>query len=279
MKHNKYFSFSIICYLFFHIIIYPMNSWASGEFLFPGTRSTGLGGAYTAIDQDLEALGYNPAGLKNLKKFNIFSSTKKLYEIDGLRHTVLGFGYGTEKNGVIGLMYEDLGYSLHTEKTITVGYGRNINRFMGIGANIKLYSIDISGFGSDNAVGIDLGYQARIFENVQIGVNAKNINNPKIGSSIKKELNKSITGGLSYINDFLILSVDAAKETDYKVQLRTGVELKIFEIISLRCGYNNEPSRWFYGLGVNVKKISFSYSQYNHPYLNDTKQFGISIIF
>jgi len=150
---------------------------------------------------------------------------------------------------------------------------------MGIGANLKLYSIDISGYGSDNAVGIDLGYLARIYENVYFGVNSKNINNPKVGSSIKKELNKSITGGLAYINEFLIVSLDAAKETDYKLQLRTGVEIKLFDIIALRCGYNNDPKRWFYGFGLNAKAFCLSYSQYNHPYLNDTKQFGLNIMF
>lgn len=252
---------------------------ASGEFLFPGARSTGLGGAYTAVAADLEVLNYNPAGLSKIQRFTIFSSTKKLYEIDGLRHNAIAIGYGLNKNGGIGMMYEDVGYSLHTEKTVTLGYGRSVNRFMNIGANLKLYSIDISGFGSDNTVGVDLGCHTRIYENLYLGLNAKNINNPKIGSSIKKDMNKSVTCGLAYVSDFFIVSLDAAKEEDYKVQLRAGTELKLFDIIALRCGYNNEPRRMFYGFGITVKRISFSYSQYDHPYLEDTKQFGLNIVF
>lgn len=256
-------------------LVYP-----AFEFLYPGGRSTGMGGAYTAVSNDIEAMGYNPAGLINIRRYNLFGSQKELFGgPDGLKHSVFNFGYGTKKLGGVGFSYDELGYSLHKEKTFQLSYGKKLNRFLGVGINLKYYKISISQFGSDNSYGIDLGYLSKIYKNVYLGLNLKNINNPKVGTSIRKGLNKSVTGGLSYINNFLALSMDVMKEPDYDVQIRYGGELVLFNFIALRLGANNDPDSRFFGFGFNFKNLKLSFSQYSHEYLPSTHQMSLTILF
>lgn len=267
------------CSILLILLIIPIKIFSSGELLFPGGRSNGMGGAYTAINGDIESIAYNSAGLMNIEKLNAFFSTKKLYDIDDLKHSAIGVGYGNNKLGGVGFLYEEVGYDLHKEKTYQLSYGRKINRFMGLGCNLKIYEINITNFGSDRAVGVDFGYLSRIYEKLYFGINAKNFNNPKIGTTIQKSLNKSVTAGLAYQARKFTISLDAMKEPDYDLQFRAGAEIILFNVIAMRYGYNNDPKRNFYGIGLKLKNIDFSWAMYDHQYLDNTNQFGINIKF
>ena len=238
-----------------------------------------MGGAFTAISGDIESLGYNAAGLMNIEKFNSFFSTKKLYGIDDLKHSAMGIGYGTKKAGAFGFLYEEVGYSLHKERTYQISYGKKINRFMGLGCSVKIYDISITNFGSEKTIGLDFSYLTRVYENLNFGLNIKNFNNPKIGSTIQKPLNKSITAGLAYQTTNFTISLDAMKEEDFDIQFRGGIEIIVLEDFALRYGYNSEPERSFYGLGFKFKNMSISWTMYMHPYLDTTKQLSFNFKF
>ncbi|HON55687.1 MAG TPA: hypothetical protein PLM75_03290 [bacterium] len=270
---------NILPIILFILFFYIPKLYSSDELLFVGCRAVGLGGAYTAIAEDIETIGYNPAGLAGIKQFNIFTSTKRLYSIDDLKHNALAIGYGINQNSAAALMYEDVGYSEHKESNYKLGYAQKINRFLTLGAALKLYKIEINNFGNDNTIGLDIGCISRIYENLYFGAMAKNINNPQIGREIKDRLNRAITAGLAYSDNLLTISVDATKENDLTMQIRTGLELKLLRILALRYGYNNDPKRNFYGIGINYKQFDFGFAMFAHPQLEDTKQFSLNYKF
>jgi hypothetical protein len=273
----KEYLFILVLLSFFFLTYTPLYS--SGELLFPGGRSSGMGGAYTAVSNDLEAIGYNPAGLSNVSNTNIFFASKQLFNISELKHHVLSVGYGNRNLGGLAFMYEEVGYSLHKEKTYSFGYGKAINRFLNLGFNLKLYDVDINGYGSDKTVGLDAGYLTRVYNKVYFGIYLKNINNPQIGSTHKSDINQSFTSGFSYVGDALVVSLDITKETDYTTQFRYGIEYSFLEYFSARYGFNNEPKRHFIGLGVTYNDVSLFWSMFTHEYLDTTNQFGLAYKF
>lgn len=272
---KTHFYFFIICI----VLIIPTFLFATGELLFPGGRSSGMGGAYTAVSNDLESIGYNPAGLSSMTQTNLFLSSKKLFDISDLKHHVLSVGYGNSEIGGFGFMYEEVGYSLHKEKTYAFGYGKMLNRFLALGINLKMYDVNITGYGSDQAIGIDAGYMARVYRDVYFGMHLKNLNSPTLGSTHKSNINKSFTVGMSYVGENLVLAVDASQEENYSTQFRYGIEYNLMDMFSVRYGINNEPKRHFIGLGVTISDISLYWSMFTHEYLDTTNQFGLSYKF
>lgn len=138
-----------------------------------GARAIGLGGAYTALADDIYALYYNPAGLAALSKAQCAAEYGKLYmgldDDSNLSRSFLGYGhplhipkdkkrFWKKKTADLGdLPYTDYGtiaagvvsFTLsgeYEERALYVGYGRHIIEGLSAGLNIKnlyeQYTID-----------------------------------------------------------------------------------------------------------------------------------------
>jgi hypothetical protein len=55
-----------------------------------------------------------------------------------------------------------------------------------------------------------------------------------------------------------------------------GVEFSPYEIVDVRFGVSNEPSRYFCGLGIHYLSVSLDYAVATHLELGLTHSFGIS---
>lgn len=61
---------------------------------FVGAKATGMGGAFVAIADDLSALYYNPAGLGQVKRSEIYLCSSSYSAIKRFRRLVIGIGIG-----------------------------------------------------------------------------------------------------------------------------------------------------------------------------------------
>ena len=88
------------------------------------------------------------------------------------------------------------------------------------------------------------------------------------------------TTGFSY--DFInTLSINLAIEKDirYKPSVQFGIEYDIIKYLSLRVGFQNEPSRYTAGIGINYSMIGLDYALFTHQELGLTHQAGLIISF
>ena len=69
----------------YFLLLSPLH--AAFEFKPPSARPVGLGGAFTGLANDLNAIDYNPAGLRLIPGFQFSSAYTNLYGVEGLNYT------------------------------------------------------------------------------------------------------------------------------------------------------------------------------------------------
>jgi hypothetical protein len=242
-----------------------------------GARSSALGGAFVGLADNSWAIFYNPAGLARLmhNELSVFYLPQQ-FGLKELSTTAIA-GNINSKIGTVGFGLRSFGFSLYKEITGSLSYA---NEFGGadLGVSINYYSLTISGYGSDAAVGVDVGILLPLFRNFNFGISAKNLNMPTIGKA-KEKLPQIFSTGISYSPvDNFILVTDYRKEISFEGSTRFGVEYKVFDFASLRIGATNGPPSYTAGIGFEYKFIKLDYSFYTHQELGITHTFSITFI-
>ena len=226
-----------------------------------GARPAGMGGAFTAIANDVTAIHWNPAGLTQLSKREISAMHNEW--IGDLRYDFLGYVHpiksvSSEQLAVnretigISVVYLSMGemerrgerrerlsdnFSAYDFAT-TLTYSRMVGQKTGLGLNLKFIQQKIEderAFG----VAVDLGTQLKVkSEKVKVGFVIQNLG-PKM-RFIKESYSLPLTlsGGAGYDFGGVTLALDFKHQViDSKTALSLGTEYWPLNIIALRAGY------------------------------------------
>ncbi|MEK7388429.1 MAG: PorV/PorQ family protein [Elusimicrobiota bacterium] len=149
-----------------------------------GARALGLGGAYTALADDANALHWNAAGLAALEKREFTAGHAELFEstrLDSLTYAQ-PTSRGTFSGGVTYLSQARIegrdalgrpapGYNA-SDAALSLGYGRALE-FARVGVGVKYIRSHI-GSSEAQGVALDLGAQRR-FERLSLGAALRNL--------------------------------------------------------------------------------------------------------
>ncbi|PIU19304.1 MAG: hypothetical protein COT18_08215, partial [Elusimicrobia bacterium CG08_land_8_20_14_0_20_59_10] len=248
-------------------------------FLDAGARPVALGGAYTALAQDANALLYNPAGLGEINEQQaVFMHNSYFQDITqeyiayaspqgwGLSCNYLDFGSvsrTTIKNHTGGLGSVGL-----TDLALSAGYGAPIGvSFVG-GAGIKYIRESIAGV-SGTGFGLDLGllYYPRSLEKAVLGLSVQNLG-PSVKFQDKKEampLNLRLGAAYNFAvkGQEAVVSADLSKAREDELIISAGVETVISKVVAVRLGYgtrNEAGSGITMGLGYAYHDFDFDYA-------------------
>ena len=264
-----------------------------------GARPLGMGKAFNSIADDGSALFTNPAGLNNVKKFNVISMSGNL--INEFPYTMLGGAYRSQI-GVIGFGYVGSSAGGIREAVLVNGtpevtgneanygnttlifsyandakeieYIKKINflteRNAKVGANLKLVSHGFSGGasfegGSAGGFDIDLGAIFPVKENLTGSVIIKNIipgNN--VGAD---ELPMGLGGGVAYkIPDRDLVTAADAELSNGAFLLHLGAEWNPIKMLFVRGGFDQNASGFNLALGLGTKYRGFTFDYAYHTY-------------
>lgn len=217
-----------------------------------GARPAGLGEAFSGVADDINACYWNPAGLAQVKEFQLIATHKDWFE--GIRGGYLGYLHPGNKEVVaISMTYLDLGKMQEINKEdkiigsfkaedigITVSVAKRIkDRFL-LGTNLKYIHQKIA---DTSAIGFagDLGLIYKPTNSANLALVVQNIG-PKI-KFIKEgfPLPLTLKTGIAYKkNKGITLSLDVNKPIDNDLLISLGVESRIGKIIALRIGYRHQ---------------------------------------
>jgi len=258
-----------------------------------GSRAKGLGDAFTAGIQDINAFYFNPASLGTLK-YPVISIEHQELIVDTRYDVITGafkIGKGfmaisssvfwippMEKIDINGL---STGYANFVNGTVTVAYGYDFG-FIKVGASAKyVYQVIDTAF--LQAASFDLGiltgmhlytpFKAPI-KNFWIGFSVLNIGTPVMGTQYTYDLPRQIRLGLFYkLTNWFGIYVDMTESLiqpedifdftygfDESFNVNLGVEFTYLELLSLRAGYRfNDGGTFTVGLGFNytVGNVTF----------------------
>ena len=149
-----------------------------------GARGLGMGGAYTALADDANALYWNPAGLSKLEKREFTASHAEMFE--STRLDFLAYAHPTSKGtfaagltylshgkieGRDGLGRPTAGYDA-SDAALSLGYARKLE-MVDLGATFKYLRSHIGG-AEAQGVAVDVGAK-RAFDRVSVGAALRNL--------------------------------------------------------------------------------------------------------
>ena len=230
----------------------------------PVTRAVGVGGAYTALGDDIGSIFYNPAGLASMLTSELDFTYLSLYQ--SMNYEFVGFGYplGESMPGVGGTVAvsvnllqpgnqqrtNDSGVTTGTfssgDQVFTLAYARSIGSSVQAGLSVKLIQQQIDTI-STSLFDLDAGIVVLPpFDGMRLGFTLKNLGAQSAGFDLPLSLN----AGISYRRYNLFSDQDDGaltaettfpiKPIEDRVGMRVGGEYNFKWIASratLRAGY------------------------------------------
>ena len=274
-----------------------------------GTRSAGMGGAFTAISDDASAPLWNAAGIAQIKRCEANFMYARLFTglnlYAGEEKVDLGLNYGAfvfplNKIGSFGMTWANfVTTELYEENTFTFSYAKKVNDFLPqlipaffLGVNLKYlnhsYTTDdrtredpvfIDGHSKGNFtgdVGVLIKANGKKEKGLSIGLMAKNITEPDVG--LKTEDKVPLEGRLGlayYFGDCNFLNVLAVEN----IVSAVDVSYRDEELI-VYLGWESWFARrtWGFRIGGNNREVTSGFSFNNETMGKFGLQFDYAFI-
>jgi hypothetical protein len=265
----------------------------------PVPAAEAVAGAYTAAATGAEAPYWNPAGLAYSKGTEGRFAYQQPWSLSFISHLAAsGFTTLPGKAGGIAVGFQTLGtrdngYTMSTETEAFVSHGimlqQDIHTSLAFGYTLKYigYSLGESAtdgllpsqdLGSASTFGMDVGATAQLWDRFMLGGSFKNINQPELGSSQKRELPRIISGGLSYLPYYGVRTTfDVERIITGPTQFKGGINAAIAKPLDLRFGVMTNPNSFTAGFGIHWKELVLDYAFIYHPVLNPSHLLGLGV--
>jgi len=223
-------------------------------FLDANARAVGLGGAYTALARDSNALLYNPAGLGRVGRHEATFMHNSYFE--GVSQEYLSFAsrrgwglavnyldYGDVPRTTISQPNETLGKFSASDMAVSAGYGRAVLlEGLSLGGGFKFIR-EALGDASAQGYALDAGalYDVPGMSGLSLGLALQNIG-PTVRFQRAKEnlpLNLRLGGGYSFafLEQKCSLSLDIMKERSQQALIAFGAETVVNGRMPVRLGF------------------------------------------
>lgn len=259
-----------------------------------GARPLALGKTFTAINNDVNAILFNPAGTATIKQFQIMGlKSQRLIDIN--QYTVLG-SYALPIEGVISLGYIELslsnilladpnldsegyvqiaGKAAYSEKVYILNYAKMLDEKQAIGFNYKAYRNNLTNDNKDlfenyyaEGSDFDLGYQYLWDQNLTLGLAYHNLGGSlEWNTDTKEKILGSYKAGLAYRTDFFSKSTlfcfDQEVFADGPALSHLGIESELQPGFMIRYGLNQrlwkDTTKFSSNIGAGLSFYGFTF--------------------
>lgn len=259
-------------------------------------RAVGMGGAYTALAVDSNALLYNPAGLARVRSSEATFMHNQYAQGIGQQYigVALKRGLGFQFN------YASLGNVPRTtisqpsgtggrlnvsDTSLGAGYGRELTPDLAIGGGLK-YITESLGDVSVSGYAVDLGglYRMPEVRGLTLGASLLNLGPAVKFDSTSEKLPTTLRLGSAYAwrlprND-LTFGFDITKSVLDKVRLGLGAETLIDDQFAVRAGFTTRQDAGLglsFGLGWKGRKLGADYAIVPMGELGNTHRISVTL--
>jgi len=240
-----------------------------------GSRAVSLGGAFTAVTGSPEGIFYNPAILSASDSFGVSFFYTHLYQMKELQYAALAVNIPCVL-GNAGIASKMFGNSIYSERAVSLGWAFSICRQIHIGLAVKKNQLRIKGYGAEEILLFDLGLLFNLTKTLTIGASVLHAGKSS-ASAYRSSIPLIYSTGLSWkvIKDFLFC-IDLTGSDTVGLNTRFGCELRIWQPIWIRCGFERAPPCFSSGIGVQWKNIVLDYAVRFHNCLGATHYCSVS---
>lgn len=248
-----------------------------------GARPAGMGNAFVSIADDANAMYFNIAGLYQIKTIT-FGAMYSLMSMDR-RHYQGSLIYSNPTLGALGVMFTGFGVTDidgrdkagnstgkfdDSEMAFSIGYGRQLFSFIGIGVGFKylhhsLQNQSASGMGYDAGLHSNIALRSRILKRIRLGLGVSNIAAKFKWDTVSSHQDEiPFTARLGASMDLQVQSIkvttafDATQTATESIELHAGAETWFFNVLGIRAGLDG--SDFTYGASLRIIKFEIDYA-------------------
>jgi len=269
--------------------------YAQDQILLQSARSTGMGGAYLAVGDDVNSISANPAGLMRLRRSQLSGNYTRYFtgqNIGSIQEGSLFFSPFTWNRFFYGLGVTYFSHDIYRQQNASLVIGRELWRKgnkarIGLAINANLLRIDYNrvGFSEDFdpndpvfrngeskfSYGADVGLLAE-YGPVSLGVKGYNLNEPDIslrGNATGGKMTRKVRSGLSvdildYVTPVAEIEIPVTSEETVSDEMSYSFGLEswfVNDMVGARAGYSGDMAT----LGVSFRTrsnwdLGFDYS-------------------
>ncbi|MDI6736368.1 MAG: PorV/PorQ family protein [bacterium] len=257
-----------------------------------GARPCGMGEAFSAVADDVNAIYWNPAGLMQVtEKEGTFMHSEWL---DDLKYEFLAYCQPSNKGvRAFSITYLRMGDMEGRDKdenpigdfgaydyALSMAYATPVNNNLYAGITGKIIQQKIEKE-SAKAVAVDIGilYFDPVKQGFKVAAVLQNL-----GSKLKfvhepESLPLTCKFGAAYKKNKLTLAGDLTKPQDNDARANIGVEYLHTQNLAFRLGYNSQNNLdkgWTLGAGFKCNSIQFDYGFIPYGELDNTHRFSLT---
>lgn len=258
-----------------------------------GARPIAMGGAFSAVADDVNALWWNPAGLVNLSRKE-FTATHSQWFAD-ITHQSLGYAqnWGHNKALGAGLIYlgttdqersewgEELGNFDIKDLAFSLAFARQMTDRISLGVGLKYISQQLyeeEAF----AYAYDLGGLYQHSDKLTWGLSVQNMGEEIEFVEEGDPLPLSIKLGIAYeLKKDLTMALDVNFPSYEETRVNVGLEYWSEDLLAVRGGWKSGYEVFDFAVGLGFKLGGFLLDYAYVPYgdLGDTHRFSLTLGF
>ncbi|NND77197.1 MAG: hypothetical protein HKN39_03365 [Flavobacteriales bacterium] len=260
-------------------LLFYLHSYAVNDNDPVGARSGGLGHASVSIS-DFWSLYNNQAGLAFLESPFAGISYENRFLRPELGRNFIGVAIPTN-SGTVAFSLKSFGVHSYSEGKYGFSYARKLAEKMALGVQLNYMTITQRGdLGNKNSITAEIGFQAEIMEDLDIGVH---VFNPTVSGLTDEPVENIPTvfrvGAKYTISDKVFVVAESEKDTQRPAFFKTGLEYHVHDKLYLRGGVSTNPTQSSFGFGLNLKNVRVDFAASYHQTLHYIPQFSLSYQF
>lgn len=244
-----------------------------------GAPNEAMGNA-TSTTSNIWSTWHNPAGVSGLRQSSAAISYRTTQNIEGLNTAGLAIILPI-KIGSFGLGVSRFGDDLFNQQQINLSYGNNFG-ITDLGIRLSYYQYHFEGFGNKGVPVISFGGITTIGKEFFIGAFIENINQAKLSDFQDERIPTIMQVGISYRPlKSIAINIDVQKDIDFKASVLAGISYRVIDNLTIKTGFNTNPSKQFFGLDFipNNIKGTLSYALSHQEVLGFSHQVSIQYDF
>ena len=273
-------------------------AWNAGNYLKfgVGARPLSMGNAFVAIADDATAVYWNPAGLTLTTKTRLFVSYAERFgqgvidqnagvAFHWRKRQYLGFAVSMSSVGGIKSSIERDGNgrpivsgTFDDNEVVMMGsFGYEFSDLVSFGVTGKYFTHELNGK-TASGVGADIGFLVRPLPLLTLGLNAQNINRPRMKWQTETDhfdrvpANYKLGGAYFVVPDKLRVSADINVPDSDDMEMDFGAEYTMNEFFSMRGGIAGSDLGT--GASVGWQHVRLDYAFRTHD-IGDTHRFAL----